>query len=346
MTTEKLLIWVLAAEGITLGSALLVVLAHAFWLKFDSNRILPLLDRGRKVLVAMMDDSSPSSAGLQILRAMPLRIQIKLFSDLFSQIGGGHRAQIKLLAEELGLVPKGEALCRSRWWWKRLYGARLLTIVGAGENVVPSLTTDPDPFVRAQAAEWAAEHPSEELIVSLLSLLSDPSAICRYIAKDALLHVGASAVDHLAEYLSNYSGNQVEAALEIAVWLAEPKLFKVTLNLCNDSSPKVRALSVSILGALGGEEGVNRVLELLEDQAPEVRVAAIQALGKLGYWPAAARIASLLGDEDWSVRREAGFALKVFGAPGILLLRSALSKDNDFAADMAQQVLSLPDMAR
>jgi HEAT repeat protein len=77
-----------------------------------------------------------------------------------------------------------------------------------------------------------------------------------------------------------------------------------------------------------------------------VRAAAAKALGKLGHWPAASSLASLLRDRDWNVRREAGLALRAFGAPGALFLRRSLSDSDPFACDMARQVLDLPETAR
>ena len=63
------------------------------------------------------------------------------------------------------------------------------------------------------------------------------------------------------------------------------------------------------------------------------------------YWQAGTLLAERLRDERWRVRREAGLALRALGAPGTLFLRRALKGDDRFAADMAQQVLDLPEAA-
>ena len=48
---------------------------------------------------------------------------------------------------------------RGRRWGTRLRGARVLTLLRSGETVVPLLFDDPRPEVRAQAAQWAGDHP-------------------------------------------------------------------------------------------------------------------------------------------------------------------------------------------
>jgi hypothetical protein len=63
------------------------------------------------------------------------------------------------------------------------------------------------------------------------------------------------------------------------------------------------------------------------------------------HWQAASSLANGLRDRTWRVRRESGLALRAIGAPGVLFLRRALKGDDRFAADMAQQVLDLPEAA-
>jgi len=83
---------------------------------------------------------------------------------------------------------------------------------------------------------------------------------------------------------------------------------------------------------------------LLDDES-HVRAAAAVALGRMRHWQAGSQLAERLRDERWRVRREAGLALRAIGAPGTLLLRRALKGNDRFAADMAQQVLDLPEAA-
>ena len=194
---------------------------------------------------------------------------------------------------------------------------------------MPRLMRDPHPAVRAQAGEWAGDHPTAELIPSLLGLLTDPAKRCRFTAENSLLRMGGLAVRALVDYLSSHAGVDVEAAMAVAAGLAEPRFAGPALRLCRDPIPETRALAAGLLGQLGGSEAVAVLTELMGDSDSAVRAAAARALR----------------DRAWDVRREAGRALRALGSPGILLLRRYLSDEDAFASDMARQVLDIPESA-
>jgi HEAT repeat protein len=198
--------------------------------------------------------------------------------------------------------------------------------------------------VRAQAAEWAVDHPAPEVVEALLDLLDDAAGTVRFAAHASLLRMGDVVIEPLTRLLARPDGDRVEAALGVAAGLADPRLLPPILAACRSRLPRARALAATALGITGGHDGVAALTALLDDPAPTVRAAAAQALGRLGFWPAAQRLAPLLRDAAWSVRREAGLALRAFGAPGVLYLRRLLSDHDPFAVDMARHVLDLPDV--
>ncbi len=187
-------------------------------------------------------------------------------------------------------------------------------------------------------------HPSPEVIDKLLGLLADPSGLCRFTVQDSLIRIGPATVEPLLTFLDSHSGAVLEPALEVALSLADPRFSLPALNLCDDALPQVRALAASLLGALGGSESVDQLTALLHDSVPQVRAAAASSLGKLRHWPSAKWLAVALRDPAWIVRREAGLALRAMGSPGTLFLRQSLTDYDHFAADMAKQVLGLPEM--
>jgi len=174
-------------------------------------------------------------------------------------------------------------------------------------------------------------------------LLTDPAKLCRFTAQNSLLRMGATVTPALTDYLAVHVGTAVEGALEVAVGLAEPRFAELALRLCRDSRPGTRCLAARLLGQLGGEEEVSVLKALLADADSTVRAAAARALGSLQHWPAAPALARALRDAAWDVRREAGLALRALGSPGILFLRRYLSDQDAFAADMARQVLDIPE---
>ena len=340
-----MMVWALVGEGAILGTALALWFGHGVWLRWHRARTGPVLARARATLAEALENGQLSSLNLQLLETLPFQLKIKLFSDVAPSLGGTQRRWLTTLAEELGLIAKAERLCLSRFWWRRLEGARLLTLLGGRAEATKPLLQDPHLMVRVPAIEWAADHPTPDLAIALLALLDDPSGLNRLAVQDGLLRMGSIAVDPLAEYLGSHSGQQVVPALEVAVGLAAQPFLGPALELCEDESPKVRALVATLLGVLGGIQGVSKLPTFLQDPDPRVREAAARATGKLGFWPSAPRLATLLRDPVWEVRRESGLALRALGSPGSLVLRRALSDLDPFACDIARQVLDLPDPA-
>jgi len=344
MTAQTLLVIVVIIESILLMDALVVFLGHGLWLTWRRRRSSARVAEARAAVAAAIEDAIPSEEQLRPLRSLATRWQIRLLVEAARNMSGERRERLCALARELGLVDGARAWCRSRLWWRRLHGARLLTALGDGEAAMLALLEDLHPVVRAQAAEWAADHPAPGVIDALLNHLDDDSGLTRFTARDSLLRMGDAVIAPLISYLSRHTGRRVEAAMEVAAGLADPRLLSPALAACRNRLPRARALAAVLLGAIGGREGAGVLMVLLADPAPGVRAAAAQALGRLGYWPAAPRLAPLLRDLAWSVRREAGLALRALGAPGVLYLRRLLSDDDPFAVDMARQILDLPDV--
>jgi HEAT repeat protein len=270
------------------------------------------------------------------------RQQVALVGDLWTSLAPAQRERLEGLVDDWGLVTRAERWCRSRRWWRRLHGARLLALVGRGEHVVPRLFDDPHPDVRAQAAAWAADWPLPHVIDRLIDMLGDPRNVCRFTVKDSLLRVRGAAVEPLAQRITCMTGLALREALVVAAHIADTRLLPAALDLAGHDDADVRSAAAAVLGAIGGSEGIERLGALLADRDAGVRASAARGLGHLGHWPAAAPLAGLLGDAAWDVRRAAALALRELGAPGALLLRRALSHEDRFVRDMARQTLDVP----
>ena len=335
----------LGGQGILLAVLGGFFVAHGLWLRWYTRRCQPLLERAQTIVTAVLEGATLLETERVWLCALPVQLQIRLFTRLAPSLSGVPKQQLTMLAQASGLLTRAARHCHSPWWWRRLHGARLLTLLGGGEQVIPALFADRVALVRAQAAVWAVEHPTPAVLQPLLTLLGDEDSLCRLMAQEALLHLGPVVVEPLLQVLSLPTGPQVETALVVAVDLADARFVSPALTLCRSATPGVRALAATLLATLGGREGVEMLTALLDDDVPEVRAAAAQALGKLRHWPAAAALAALLRDRAWEVRRAAGFALRALGAPGLLFLRRSLQDTDRYAADMARHVLGLPDPA-
>lgn len=343
MTPRALVESALIAEIVILILSLTILFGHAWRAARRERRWRVPMERGRRALLEVVRTGRPPKADEQLLRTLPVRVQVRLFTELVPSISGQSREHLARLAHDIGLVPVAERMAQGRDWRDRLHGVRLLAAVGGGAAIVPRLLDDADPAVRAEAVEWAGSHPTPELIERLVRLLPRTDRYGSFVVRDSLLRVGADVVLPLARYLERHSGKNAEPALDVAAGVPDVRFASAAIRLCRDPLPHVRARAANLAGAVGSEEAVGVLQTLVQDEDPEVRAAAAAALGRLGHWPSASVIAPLLRDRAWIVRSQSALALRSLGSPGLLYLRKGLGDADPFAADISRQVLDLPD---
>lgn len=342
MISEGTLRFVLAGTALVAAGLALAVVCAAAVRSARARSVAPREALARRALTRHLAGDGLSPSERSSLHALPPSVRIGLLAALGAALSGSGRDRLTALATDLGVSAWAERCCRSRRWWRRLRGVRVLTSVGGGDDVVPALLRDAHREVRAAAAAWSVDRPRPDSVARLLDLLGDPEPLVRFAAKNALLRIGRESVEGVADRISKANGRQLEELLEVAIGLAEPRLAAPAQRLVADRSPRVRALTARLIAAVGGARAVVAVEALLNDPDSEVRAAAVAGLGQLGHWPSGPAIAAALRDPAWDVRRQAALALRALGAPGLVLLRCALSDDDRYARDIARQVLDLP----
>jgi HEAT repeats/HEAT repeat len=341
--SDDLLLSVALALAALLLATLVLLVAHGTWRALSDARWRRPLAEARAALAHTADRLELTPGDAKALERLPDERRIDIFAELAQSVAGAPRSALAEAARELRVIDRAERLCGSRAWRRRLRGVRLLTTLGGGEDAVPPLLSDPRPEVRAQAAEWAAGHGSEDNVRRLTAMLGDPLGLARFTVMDSLIRLGASAVEPLRDAIAATRSEQAVAALRVGAAIGDPRLAPAARERLEDENPAVRAWAVRLVGAVGGDENAAAVVGRLEDHAEEVRAAAAVALGRLGHWPAAPALAARLSDASWLVRRNAALALRSLGPAGELLLGRALREDDRFARDIARQTLDLPE---
>jgi HEAT repeat protein len=343
MTGEDVLLQVALVLAALLLAALALLVVHGTWRALSDARWRRPIAEARAALAETADRLELTPGGAGTLGRIPADRRLDLFAELAQSIAGAPRSALAQAAAELGVVSSAERWCGSRWWRRRLRGARLLTTIGGGDTSVPPLLSDARPEVRAQAAEWAAGHPEPDVVAALVGMLHDPLGLARFTVMDSLIRLGAHAVEPLRTAIERNEGYAAVSALRVGTAIADPRLADGARDRADDDDPDVRAWAVRLLGAVGGTANAAVVVERLEDPADQVRAAAAVAIGRLGHWPAAPQLAERLGDPSWLVRRNAALALRSVGAAGQLQLSRALRDADRFARDIARQTLDLPE---
>ncbi|MFL5524623.1 MAG: HEAT repeat domain-containing protein [Gemmatimonadaceae bacterium] len=345
MISVDLLHIVMLIELGLLGLAVVLFFAHGVWLARSQARLSRLTGTGRDSLARLVTSRAVNVEEMAALQSLPKDVQVIAFLEISRNLSGTGKEQLRFVAERVGVVERSRTLCVSTRWQKRLRGARILSQLDVSDPLVLRLLGDKHPAVRAQAAEWAASQPSVPVISAMLELLADPATQARFAVQNALLRMGSVVAGPLRDFLEKHTGRAAEAGLRVAESLAEASFSPAALRHSRSDDVPIRVASAKLLGAIADAAAAERLLELIRDDDARVRAAAAQALGRMQHWQAGSLLAETLRDKAWRVRREAGLALRAIGAAGVLYLRRALKGDDRFAADMAQQVLDLPEAA-
>ena len=345
MINQNLLNAVMLIEIFLLVLAVGVFFTHGLWLVATQKRFLRDMTAARDSLARLLTRGTINVEEIERLRRVPRDAQVAAFLEVSRNLAGTGKERLRFVAREVSLLDRARKLCESRLWTRRLRGARVLARMDVADPMVEKLLADPHPAVRAQAAEWAAAQPSPTVISAMLTMLADPATQARFAVQDAMLRMGSTIAEPLAAFLETHSGLPAESGLRVAEALSETRFLPAGLRHSASEDGGVRMAAANLLGAIGGAESAERLLQLLKDSAPPVRAAAAHGLGRMNHWQAGSQLAESLRDSTWRVRRESAFALRAIGAPGALFLRRALKGDDAFAADMAQQILDLPAAA-
>lgn len=340
--SEGLAFSLVIAEALLAFLVVAVLVGRGGWLSARRRVLEPRLARAIRTITAAVDGRAPDRAAVAELAGMPRAAQIHAFGQLGDNLVGAQKQELCRIADQAGLIEKAEDWCTAWRWGQRLRGARLLTLLEGGHDVVPHLLDDPQAEVRAQAAQWVGAHPEAASIERLLTMLGDPETLCRFTVKDALLQVGRPAIEPLLRHLTEAEGDPAAEVLELAAGIADARFLRPALTHCRASHVQTRSKAATLTGAIGGSQATAVLSELLRDDAPEVRSSSAMALGRLRHWPAAGTLVECLRDPDWNVRKAAALALRGLGAAGVLVLRQAMTGGDALASDMARQVLELP----
>lgn len=353
MIDKSLLRAVLTVEMVVLVAAVAAIFIHAFALARQKRVHLPRLARARAELARVLDDGGAVRLSSN-LDALDSKLARRLLLEIAPSLGGVQRARLGLVAEKMGVAGTSRRWMTSRWWWRRLEGAHLLSLLVNDDPALPALMDDPHPTVRAQAIEWAGGHiarharstgsNSPMVVTKLVERLGDSSNLCRYAARDSVTRAGGVTSAAIAARLSG-SGPNLVRFLEVAASRPDPQFGASALTLTKNHDPAVRACAARLLGMLGSEAGVSALEPMVADEFADVRAAAAFALGRIGHWPSAVAVANLLADTQWEVRKAAGEALLAMGPPGILVLRRRASETHTDASDLAGLMLAMADLS-
>ncbi len=188
--------------------------------------------------------------------------------------------------------------------------------------LLASLDDGPGPSVEELiriCRERSARH-REELAARVESILGAGESTGDSEAIQALLGLGPEAGRLLLPHLDPPAGGadpprSSRLATEALVRLAPAEARGELLRILRAGSPAGRIHAARVLGAIGGEEAAQALLDALGAPDTDLRRAAIEALGRMRAPAASGRLAALLSSADASLVRPILLALRSIANP-------------------------------
>ncbi|HEX9692251.1 MAG TPA: HEAT repeat domain-containing protein [Gemmatimonadales bacterium] len=236
----------------------------------------------------------------------------------------------------------------SRFWWRRLVGARSLSIVATADDldIARALVADKHPAVKLAAIAILDRAHDPGLIELVLNEAIASKRVVRGYMFDTLTGLGRALTPILSARLTHpRSTFELRDLIRLAASTTDPELLDEVLALKDHADPEVRGGVARTLGSYPGPATRDALLTLIGDDAWQVRTRAAIALGAVGGAHAADPLSKALSDNNWWVRLRAAIALRRLGDVGDAHLARARDGDDRFAAEMASYAMGLTEAA-
>ncbi|HEX7315154.1 MAG TPA: HEAT repeat domain-containing protein [Pyrinomonadaceae bacterium] len=215
---------------------------------------------------------------------------------------------------------------RDPWAFMRRFAADALERIRDPRCVEPFLAAlrDKDYTVRTIAVDVVLELSGVEAIGPLASALEDENHEVRRVAVQALVKLGAPAVEHLGRALADADFQVRRVASHALKGTRDPRCEKALVKALRDEVPDIRRAAAEALGTYDSDEVTDALLEAVNDDARLVRTAALGSLRMKRAARAARSLAALVVNHpDPTTRTAAAEALETAGAAAVETLADA-----------------------
>jgi HEAT repeat protein len=159
-------------------------------------------------------------------------------------------------------------------------------------------------------AGWALADIGSPALPHLLKALKSRNPDVRQIASNAILKIGAPAVDSLIHVLEHWNYRSKSHAVRILGDIKDPRAIEPLIAcLCKAENAVLRRQTAQALARFESIQAVNGLLSVLNHENAGIRTDAAQALGQIGDPAAVGPLLEMLKDREWTVRYQALVAL-------------------------------------
>ncbi|MCX7117746.1 MAG: HEAT repeat domain-containing protein [Legionellales bacterium] len=240
--------------------------------------------------------------------------------------------------------PRIRKFATSRVWRKRLFACVVYesSYVSSDEHVIKALINDKIPLVAIHAVMVALQNPTQALMDTTIDVFSNSRRVQQALYTQVISHARVEVIPLIEDRLMREHNPYVKSFcyriltampyVLIPVQTADDDLISANIDL----ELSVMAFWFKHFPAIF----LKRCHGFLHDPRWEIRARAVKLLGEFGDSSYAEDLGESLKDESWWVRINAATALGALGRAGSVVLRRQNPRVDQFAYDVATQVLS------
>jgi HEAT repeat protein len=339
--SRELVAVVLACLAATLLVALLGLI---IWRTVDELRFLRrqrLIARYRPLVDALLAPRAEPDTVQRLVRSTRRHrgIVAELMLSALRLTTGDVVPRLREAAKALGLVEHWTASLDDRRWWIRAEAVRALGLVREPSSVDRLLGAldEPHEEVRAAAVDALGRIGDPRCGPALLTRLRDESRHQRARVVEAMRALGPSIMPMLLTH-AREQASDTAMTVDLLGIIGGTAAIDGLLEWSGASDPVVRAAALRAIGSIGlDDRSYFYALRGLDDADPDARGMAARALGRSGRQSAVPYLAAHL-DDDWLVAAHCATGLRRFGRPGAAALETRAASTGQ-GADLARQML-------
>ena len=329
--------------AVTSAIIFLILLAKIIYDKVEQYR-------NEKLKEALKQKTNDYLAGIDIelnsqISARKKILLEEIIINYLRQVRGETKEKLQELAEKSGVIDfKVEQLINSNQWWKKSEAAYMLGELGsekALETLLDYLEAE-NSDIRYQSALAVVKIAGSQYLRLVINKLLDLEVYPR----DTILRLIEEVDDDIYETMEPLlSSTEIEKQIislrslglkqdyRLLPWIKE------YVNSDNEDLVEACLKAAYKLGDIGDDDYFRLLLTTKQSDSFEVRANLARVLEKFRTEESRVELQELMTDPHWKVRYNAGQSLLNHGSKGIIALSRQLHSSDQFAQDMAWQIL-------
>ena len=339
--SRDLVLALLTVLGACLG---VILMGLVVWRGTDETRFVwrqRLRGRYRPMVDALLTPG-PAADLIQRLVETPARHRPILAELILAAVRlqtGAVVPRLHEAARALGLIDRWTRSLDDSRWWVRTESVRALGLVrdaASFDELIRALDAEHEE-VRAAAVDALGRLGDPRCGPALLARLRDESRHQRARLVEALRAQGAAITPILLAH-AREKGAHTAMTVDILGIIGGTAAVESLLELTGDDEAAVRTAALRAIGSIGlDDRSYYYALRGLEDAAPDVRAMAARALGRSGRQAAVPYLAAHL-DDEWLVAAHCATGLRRLGRAGAAALETRAASTG-VGADLARQMM-------